>query len=661
MTIEQSSQPDTEDSESIEQESSKEVESRENTTTEINRMTPAELLLDNSKNAKTTKLTTGKLRRQTITFSRELEFFTKSELRTQTGYSEEHWHEVILKELLDNGLDGCETAGIPPVITVGIDRASVYVQDNGAGITPEKVLRIIDFKTRTSDKAVYPCPTRGRQGNALKSILAIPFVLSGEISHMVIESMGVRHNIQLKVDAIAGKPDIRYDQEQIVKTNGTKITVYTSIILEDQIPKFLQIVRNFELLSPHLTLTLKGFFDEDDIVEMDNPLWKKWSPKDNTSPHWYSVDDFKRLIGSYIANARDNGGRDYTLREFVREFDGLAGNKKTQLVTNLFPTVKKLSNLVLNDNELDLNTISYLLSAMKREAKPVLPENLGIIGELHIRRFFHNDEIQYVCRRHKGAIPFIVEAAFGYIEGLDHPKYTFALNFSPLFSGYDPLASTPLFGDKGKYGYGIAGLSRVFHLDEKDNGWLIVHVVHPCLKFIDKGKGRIEPDSALREEVELAVATVLKGHYKLRNKTDKEAEAKEREQRKLEEATRTKKMSLKDAVFQVLPQAIERAAEGNHHFKERQLLYQVRPLVKQYTDKEINASYFSPPLLSDYEKDVKEIPGLIFDGRGHFHEPHRDIDFELGTEEVNEYEIPDYEFAHHFRTLRQIVITQSLW
>ena len=103
-------------------------------------------------------------------------------------------------------------------------------------------------------------------------------------------------------------------------------------------------------------------------------------------------------------------------------------------------------------------------------------------------------------------------------------------------------------------------------------------------------------------------------------------------------------MSLKEAVFRVLPEAIVRASDGNFEFQDRQLYYQVRPLIAQYTNKELTFSYFSPPLLTEYEEQHGEIPGLLFDGRGHFQEPHEAIEFELGTKEVNNYEIPEWEY-----------------
>ena len=188
------------------------------------------------------------------------------------------------------------------------------------------------------------------------------------------------------------------------------------------------------------------------------------------------------------------------------------------------------------------------------------------------------------------------------------------------------------------------GLARCFELNYNDKARLIVHVTHPCLTFNDKSKARINPDEELRKAVGLAVAAVLKEHYTLRKKSDKQSAAEERHEREAMEIARPKQMSLKEAVFRVLPEAIVRASDGNFEFQDRQLYYQVRPLIAQYTNKELTFSYFSPPLLTEYEEQHGEIPGLLFDGRGHFQEPHEAIEFELGTKEVNNYEIPEWEY-----------------
>jgi len=115
--------------------------------------------------------------RQTFTTSNLLDYFSQKELALQTGHDSEHWPDVLLKELVDNALDAAEHAGVKPEITVSVEGDSLSVADNGPGLAPEIVTRILDFSTRTSSKNHYVSPTRGAQGNAFKTLLAIPYVL----------------------------------------------------------------------------------------------------------------------------------------------------------------------------------------------------------------------------------------------------------------------------------------------------------------------------------------------------------------------------------------------------------------------------------------------------------------------------------------------------
>ena len=170
---------------------------------------------------------TNKLRRQTFTISRQLEYFSESELTTQTGYAKDlWWPQVIVKELIDNALDACEQAEFLPSIAIELTRDSVKVSDNGLGIPSPVVKRLLDYSTRTSNKQVYVSPTRGAQGNALKTILAIPYVLAGGKETTVeIESRGLKHRILVSTDALARKPKIQHTAVEIVKSEGTVVRV----------------------------------------------------------------------------------------------------------------------------------------------------------------------------------------------------------------------------------------------------------------------------------------------------------------------------------------------------------------------------------------------------------------------------------------------------
>jgi DNA topoisomerase VI subunit B len=83
------------------------------------------------------------LHRTTFETSRDSEYVNLRELQAQTGQPVEMFAAVALKELADNALDACETAGIAPRLHIRIrkirERLTISLQDNGHGIPPEVV------------------------------------------------------------------------------------------------------------------------------------------------------------------------------------------------------------------------------------------------------------------------------------------------------------------------------------------------------------------------------------------------------------------------------------------------------------------------------------------------------------------------------------------
>src|SRR5262249_27963265 len=146
---------------------------------------------------------TTKLERTLFTQSRDREYFDRHELATMTGQPAERFPDVIVKELADNALDAAESTGVMPKLVLQVWRRQhdliVSVKDNGNGIHPEAVATILDFRTRTSDKAAYRSPTRGQQGNALKTVIGMPYAL-GSRQPLVIEAGSTKHIIPPGID-----------------------------------------------------------------------------------------------------------------------------------------------------------------------------------------------------------------------------------------------------------------------------------------------------------------------------------------------------------------------------------------------------------------------------------------------------------------------------
>src|SRR5262249_42895435 len=165
------------------------------------------------------------LQRATFRTSRLLDFASEKELVAQTGHRREAWPLVILKELVDNAIDACEEAGVAPEIVITLANAGRAGRDTGPGTPADTVKHVLDFTVRVSSREAYVSPTRGAQGNALKTIVAMPFVVDGERGEVEIEARGIRHRIVMSVDCVRQEPVIRHEQAQSKVNKGTVVRV----------------------------------------------------------------------------------------------------------------------------------------------------------------------------------------------------------------------------------------------------------------------------------------------------------------------------------------------------------------------------------------------------------------------------------------------------
>jgi hypothetical protein len=105
------------------------------------------------------------------------------------------------------------------------------------------------------------------------------------------------------------------------------------------------------------------------------------------------------------------------------------------------------------------------------------------------------------------------------------------------------------------------------------------------------------------------------------------------------------KVSQKEIVFEVLPQAIRNAGTN---FSRRDLYYATRPLAYAHdgwqSGTTLGYDYFSQRLLTEYQEMYGPLAGLWSDARGHLLEPHTGNSVALGTREVAAYVFPEYTF-----------------
>jgi DNA topoisomerase VI subunit B len=368
-------------------------------------------------------MSAGATRLQRIAFStsRLAELCSQKELVTQIGAVVNDWPLVVLKELVDNACDAAEEDGIAPVVEISVKDGEIIVCDNAPGLPAETVAAALDYTVRVSSKEAYVSPSRGQQGNALKCIFAMPFVLDGDQGETIIESCGQCHRITFTMDPVCREPRIIHEVSTSVVQNGTTVRVRwpdkACHILRDAKPRFVWLVGKYVLANPHLTIKLR--WDDDDCVtvEATNPAWKKWNGDDPTSAHWYSPQTFERYISAIVARDQDRGQRRRIVREFLKELRGLSRTDvQSQILCETETRGITLETFFNGGRE----AVSRLLDSCKRHSKPVKPVALGLIGADHIQKIFSAlgvAENSFSYRKKLGTapsgLPYGSEAAYG--------------------------------------------------------------------------------------------------------------------------------------------------------------------------------------------------------------------------------------------------------
>jgi hypothetical protein len=454
-----------------------------------------------------------KLTRVPFTVSRLMEFCNRRELVNQTGHGVYEWPLVIFKELVDNAIDACEEAEIAPIISVTVKRGSIVIEDNGPGIPAKTIESVLDYSIRVSSREAYCSPTRGAQGNALKTILPMGYVLDkrrGEeaCSKTVIEAHGLAHHIAFAVDHIRQEPKIGHITKRSPVVRGTTVTVklpafqyykaYEVDIVEQRKEELLELAESYAWINPHLSIRLTWNGEVKIDVKASNPAWAKWLPSWPTSAHWYDKSRFRRYMAAHIAHWKT-----ITVREFVSEFAGMSATIKQKAVL----TETGASHVSLHDffgrRKANGNNIAKLLASLRRHSKPVKPAQLGIIGKAHFYRMMEaagGDPKTFTYNRTFGetdGVPRVVEFAFGvHRDGLTaghgpSRKFITGVNWSPGIN--NP------FRQLGRSGEGLDAILANVRANTSQPVIAVLHLACPRVAYTDRGKSAIVVEGDVRE------------------------------------------------------------------------------------------------------------------------------------------------------------------
>jgi hypothetical protein len=448
-----------------------------------------------------------RLTRVPFAVSRLMEFCTRRELVNQTGHDVHQWPLVVLKELVDNAIDACEEAEIAPVVSVLIDGSTITITDNGPGIPTGTINAVLDYSIRVSSREAYVSPTRGAQGNALKTILPMSYVLDehrGEDASgkTIIETNGTAHHITFAVDHIKQEPKLLHETAPSLLTRGTRISVELPCtrlwhrdetnLIEYNKEAFLRLADAYAWLNPHLSMRIIWNGETVTDVAASNPKWQKWLPSWPTSAHWYDASRFRRYMAAYIAHDGD-----VTVRRFISEFRGVAGTARQKAIL----AETGASHVSLHDyfgrRKANNENIGRLLEALQRHTRPIRPADLGIIGRAHLYGLMESvggdpKSFKYVRRLgENGGLPRVTEFAFGvHSEGLAGN-----IDRAPgrrLITGvnWSPGINNP-FRQLGRAGDSVDSILAEVRANTSQPVIAVLHLSCPRVAYTDRGKSAI--------------------------------------------------------------------------------------------------------------------------------------------------------------------------
>jgi hypothetical protein len=557
--------------------------------------------------------------------SRRLEFLSEKELVAQCGHPVAEWPLVVIKELADNALDECEAQGIAPEITITVDTDESWIEvaDNGPGIPVEIVDRLPDFSVRVSSREAYVAPDRGAQGNALRTILAMPFVLHGEQGRVDITGGGQHTSITIGIDRIEQKPAV-LGWERLQKT-GSCVRAWWPRELARELAAIRRFAFDLAALNPHLTLAVTTE-SETQRFEASDPDWRKWRPSSPTSPHWYTLENFERLIGAYVVhdNEHRNGQPERTVRGFISEFAGLSNTaKQKQILEATGLSAAPLSALISN-GDFDRAKTEHLLRVMRAQSKEIKPVALGTIGREHMRRRLAMWDTEGASFGYKAVhgfddsgLPQIVEVAFAAFDegGHDYGRRLIAgVNWSPALG--NPFERDQLLADR--------------YLGRDEPIVLAIHVANPRVAISDRGKARVQITGG---QIEKALGAVGQSWTKQRKAEERSAAARARR----EQLYRSRRTSLKEIAYGFMERAYLQASDnGSLPTHWRMVFYVIRPLVDAQSDRPLTDTYFKQ-VIEGYLDDMQPGWDITRGARGVFKEPHGGLHLAMSTMNVREF------------------------
>lgn len=244
-----------------------------------------------------------------ITKSSTAEYFAKN--LQQVGFSSPLKAVLTtLKEAVDNSLDACESAGIPPDLQIEVTRLGVgstkntdlvriVVEDNGPGIEAEDLAKVFGEYLASSKFGRGQC-SRGQQGIGISAATTWAQMTNAKGVQVISKTKNQRKAVRAQIDVdIKSNTGVLKNKDTLDwnKPHGTRV----EFAMDGRVQingdgGLLTYVEGTVLVNPHLTIKYK--FLDDDWVTIERVTADVPEMPEATLPHPHT---FK--LGEFITHA----------------------------------------------------------------------------------------------------------------------------------------------------------------------------------------------------------------------------------------------------------------------------------------------------------------------------------------------------------------------
>jgi len=464
---------------------------------------------------------------EAFSISREFDFVRLDGLRRATGRPPHEWDLYIVKELIDNALDADEALWRndptqPPHVSIRMEYIKVserrsqqlFVQVNNRAAFPvEQIADIFATQWYTSRKAFIKGLTRGALGNALKTLLGIPYALrnrlagdwSPDLKPLSIVCNGTEYLPRYVVDSTVQTIRFECEARESKPIEGTVIGVGLDHF-EQEMPRIVAqvelLAQQYHLCNPHAefhwTVEIEGQEWTDEYAP--DPDWAD-KFRGIAPVQWYPPTAFQDLLGAlYRKGFGDDEAGKLSVEAICQCFTGfdseVADARQGQPI--IATVVEALGQSDLTKADIEGPVATRLYQVLCQYGPRINSTQLGCIGPEHVSVVLAqvlpvDGDVFYESATDSGddpSTPFVIEAAVVRLKEGKRQIWT-AINFAPTYG--DPFLRrwlrAPIQPDEAVLG--LRGLMDAYGVLDDTPVILFLHLICPNVEHNEFSKTEV--------------------------------------------------------------------------------------------------------------------------------------------------------------------------